>query len=86
MDQPTKKTALDMDSKESGPDQDIKQESDVEASLENTIEKTPTQTAMDFPDGGARAWSVAIGAAGVLFCTFGYCNAYGLEVSRHIGK
>ncbi|KAF5869999.1 putative monocarboxylate permease-like protein [Botrytis fragariae] len=33
---------------------------------------------MDFPDGGARAWSVAAGAAGVLFCTFGYINAFGV--------
>lgn len=30
-----------------------------------------------FPDGGARAWSVAVGAAGVLFCTFGYANGFG---------
>ncbi|RAL60355.1 hypothetical protein DID88_000131 [Monilinia fructigena] len=34
--------------------------------------------AMDFPDGGAKAWSVAAGAAGVLFCTFGYINAFGV--------
>ncbi|QSZ33609.1 hypothetical protein DSL72_005177 [Monilinia vaccinii-corymbosi] len=34
--------------------------------------------AMDFPDGGARAWSVAAGAAGLLFCTFGYTNAFGV--------
>ncbi|TGO82216.1 hypothetical protein BPOR_0887g00020 [Botrytis porri] len=33
---------------------------------------------MDFPDGGARAWSVAAGAAGVLFCTFGYINSFGV--------
>lgn len=39
---------------------------------------------MDFPDGGARAWSVAAGAAGVLFCTFGYINAFGMsfEISQ----
>jgi hypothetical protein len=30
-----------------------------------------------FPEGGARAWAVAAGAAGVLFCTFGYSNAFG---------
>lgn len=33
--------------------------------------------AMDFPDGGPRAWMVALGAGGVLFCTFGYVNAFG---------
>lgn len=31
----------------------------------------------DFPEGGARAWSVAIGASGVMFSTFGYVNAFG---------
>lgn len=65
------------DSKEVGSIHDTKQESDIEASLDHPLEKTATQNAMDYPDGGARAWSVAIGAAGVLFCTFGYCNAYG---------
>ena len=30
-----------------------------------------------FPEGGARAWSVALGCAGILFCTFGYINAFG---------
>ena len=32
---------------------------------------------MEFPEGGARAWLVAVGAAGVLFCTSGYINAFG---------
>lgn len=31
-----------------------------------------------FPEGGARAWAVAIGTAGVLFCTLGYINSFGL--------
>lgn len=30
-----------------------------------------------FPEGGARAWAVALGCAGILFCTFGYINAFG---------
>jgi len=30
-----------------------------------------------FPEGGARAWSVVAGTSGVLFCTFGYANAFG---------
>ena len=40
-------------------------------SADGNFEETP------FPEGGARAWSVALGAAGVLFCTFGYVNAFG---------
>lgn len=31
----------------------------------------------DFPDGGIKAWGVVAGAFSVLFCTFGYLNAYG---------
>lgn len=39
------------------------------------VEKAPA--AMDFPDGGFRAWSVAAGHAGAMFCTFGYINSFG---------
>lgn len=69
--------------KESSPEESIKmdpRDSDIEASLDTPIEKTPTQVAMDYPDGGLRAWSVAVGAAGVLFCTFGYANAFGYDL------
>ncbi|KFY42847.1 hypothetical protein V495_04309 [Pseudogymnoascus sp. VKM F-4514 (FW-929)] len=45
-------------------------------SLENALSTRPQIP--DFPDGGPRAWSVAIGAAGVLFTTFGYVNAFGI--------
>ncbi|KAL3427810.1 riboflavin transporter MCH5 [Phlyctema vagabunda] len=31
-----------------------------------------------FPEGGARAWAVAAGTAGILFTTFGYVNAFGV--------
>ena len=34
-----------------------------------------------FPEGGTRAWLAASGAAGVLFCTFGYVNALGRPTS-----
>ncbi|KUJ18471.1 MFS general substrate transporter [Mollisia scopiformis] len=60
------------------PEGDVKKQaldSDIEASLEKPLEKTSTQNAMEFPEGGLRAWSVAIGAGGVLFSTFGYANA-----------
>ena len=30
-----------------------------------------------YPEGGVRAWSVAAGCGGMLFCTFGYVNAFG---------
>ncbi|KJK65615.1 MFS like protein [Aspergillus parasiticus SU-1] len=32
----------------------------------------------DFRDGGLRAWSVAAGAAGLMFCAFGYVNSFGV--------
>ncbi|KAF8860861.1 MFS general substrate transporter [Acephala macrosclerotiorum] len=67
--------------KETSPEGGIKmnpRDSDIEASLDAPIEKSLTQVAMNFPDGGLRAWSVAVGAAGVLFCTFGYSNAFGV--------
>lgn len=31
----------------------------------------------EFPEGGTRAWLVVAGCAGVLFCNFGYANAFG---------
>ena len=31
----------------------------------------------DFPEGGARAWMVALGASVGLLATFGYSNAFG---------
>lgn len=41
------------------------------------VEKAaPTVTAA-FPEGGARAWSVAVGATLVLFSTLGYVNSFG---------
>ena len=43
---------------------------------EQTIEKE-TADETKFPEGGARAWSVALGAGGVMFSTLGYTNAFG---------
>lgn len=53
---------------------------------DESVEENPTEPGdiaipasySDFPEGGFRAWSVAAGAAGVLFCTFGYANAFGV--------
>ena len=54
---------------------------DASPSIEDTsLEEKPVEqlpSHMVFPEGGARAWSVALGTAGVLFCTFGYANAFG---------
>ncbi len=44
--------------------------------VEPTVDTTPHH--MNYPDGGWRAWSVAYGASGVLFCTFGYANTFGV--------
>lgn len=34
---------------------------------------------VEYPEGGARGWAVAIGAATILFSTFGYANAFGYD-------
>jgi hypothetical protein len=53
-----------------------------ESSKEESILQPPkAPEPAPFPDGGARAWMVALGAGGVLFCTFGYVNAFGFVSS-----
>lgn len=47
-----------------------------ERSTEDVPEKEG-QPEIAFPEGGLKAWSVAIGCALVLFSTFGYVNAFG---------
>ncbi|RSL93770.1 hypothetical protein BHE90_011386 [Fusarium euwallaceae] len=44
-------------------------------SEDQKLEKTEEN---DFPDGGLRAWLVAIGASGAFFCTLGYTNVFGI--------
>ncbi len=51
---------------------------------EKSIEKAPHE--ITFPEGGARAWGVAIGAAGVLFSTFGYANAFGYVILPRVPR
>jgi hypothetical protein len=55
---------------------DANSTSDDRSAEEKPVEQPPSH--MDFPEGGRRAWSVAVGTAGVLFCTFGYANGFGL--------
>jgi hypothetical protein len=60
-----------------------KQEPDLNTHLPDDFEHTPDSSLPpssgngDFPEGGARAWSVVAGAAGITFCSLGYCNAFG---------
>jgi hypothetical protein len=59
---------------------EMPQESDIEASMEAQLDKeasAPQYATPPFPEGGLRAWSVAIGCSGVMFSTFGYVNAFG---------
>jgi hypothetical protein len=46
-------------------------------STDEAPEKAPQAPQITFPEGGLKAWSVAIGGGLVLFGTFGYVNAFG---------
>ena len=50
---------------------------DNDLSPDRSVEKT--QDEVEFPEGGARAWGVACGCAGILFCTFGFANSFGYD-------
>lgn len=50
---------------------------DNELSPDRSVEKT--QSEEEFPEGGARAWGVALGCGGILFCTFGFANSFGYD-------
>jgi hypothetical protein len=54
---------------EEGPREEI-QVHDAEKS------RSPEES-VDFPEGGLRAWSIAISTAMVLFCTLGSVNSFG---------
>ncbi|KAG4436606.1 hypothetical protein IFR05_007926 [Cadophora sp. M221] len=47
-------------------------------SEKGSIVNDSTKPEDDYPEGGLRAWLVVAGAAGVLFCGFGYANAFGV--------
>jgi hypothetical protein len=61
--------------REQNEEHDRKESCDETSSGRTAGEEVSDMTA--FPEGGARAWAVAAGTAGALFCTFGYCNAFG---------
>lgn len=55
---------------------------DPRGSSDPSLEEAPVKGEVEgsevtFPEGGMRAWSVAIGCSLVLFATFGYVNAFG---------
>lgn len=48
-----------------------------DGSAQGESEKAVAPAPAAFPDAGLRAWSVAAGHAGAMFCTFGYINSFG---------
>ncbi|KAK0650019.1 riboflavin transporter MCH5 [Cercophora newfieldiana] len=40
----------------------------------------------DFPEGGTQGWLVAGGTAGIMFCTLGYANSFGVFQAYYIGN
>ena len=48
-----------------------------EGSSNAADEDKRTTLVITFPEGGTRGWATTAGAAGVLFCTFGYINTFG---------
>lgn len=61
-----------------GPDGSNKESIDIPNVLPSDHEKSSSNAEDDFPDGGLRAWLVALGAGCALFCTLGYTNAFGI--------
>ncbi|KAL2871030.1 MCT family MFS transporter [Aspergillus lucknowensis] len=51
-----------------------------EPHVPGAAEKPQPEATLDdkFPEGGSRAWGVALGNAGVTFCTLGYVNSWGV--------
>lgn len=51
---------------------------DQESGDKNAPPATVITDIAAYPEGGFRAWSVVAGCACILFCTFGYGNAFGV--------
>jgi hypothetical protein len=47
----------------------------------NEAEKGRSKDSSNFPDGGARAWSIALCSSAVLFCTLGSVSSFGYDLS-----
>lgn len=52
-------------------------ENSLERALSDQTDDKETAEETTFPEGGVRAWLVAAGTAGVMFCTLGYVNSFG---------
>ena len=50
---------------------------DLVGGRSSDIENLKRVDTMTFPEGGARAWFVAAGNGGVMFCTLGFINTFG---------
>lgn len=63
---------------------DMEGESNQERHLSDNddAEKATPSVSAVFPEGGAKAWSVAAGATLVLFSTLGYVNSFGYDCIR----
>jgi hypothetical protein len=59
--------------------EDDDKEQSVEARVSPTVDEKQPE-AITYPEGGARAWSVALACGGIVFCTFGYVNSFGYVV------
>lgn len=55
-----------------------------DGSAQGESEKAGAPAPPAFPDGGLRAWSVAAGHAGAMFCTFGYINSFGFVTLENL--
>lgn len=55
-----------------------KADTSSEAASQHTLETSGEDRVGGVPDGGLRAWMVAAGTAGILFCTMGYANSFGV--------
>jgi hypothetical protein len=55
-----------------------KQQSEQQSEPRHEPETEQKQDSLaDFPEGGLRAWGVALGNSGVMLCTLGYVNSWG---------
>ena len=70
-------TDTSLDSSETRSKENEDRRNSLEGALSDQADGREISEEMTFPEGGARAWFVAAGTAGVLFCTLGYTNSFG---------
>lgn len=63
----------------SGNESETSRAEDLPSVIGADLEREKTQPSFDeAPEGGARAWLVAVGAACIYFSTLGYANSFGV--------